>query len=129
MEKLMEPVSRLDVIKAFTLMDDPRDLKVIHIRNNKWSEDNSGQIGVITRSVAVRVLSRSKIDSVEICKIDSVEICKIDSREGIKVFPSGYYVCTFGEVLAGCEYSIKVTYQLRGITATAYLYYIGQDKY
>ena len=76
MEKLMEPVSRLDVIKAFTLMDDPRDLKVIHIRNNKWSEDNSGQIDVITRSVAIRGLSRSKIDS--------VEICKIDSREGIK---------------------------------------------
>ena len=121
MEKLMEPVSRLDVIKAFTLMDDPRDLKVIHIRNNKWPELSSGQIDVITRSVAVRGLSRSKIDS--------VEICKIDSREGIKVFPSGYYVCTFGEVLACCEYSIKVTYQLRGITATVYLYYIGQDKY
>ena len=121
MEKLMEPVSRLDVIKAFTLMDDPRDLKVIHIRNNRWSEDNSGQIDVITRSVAVRGLSRSKIDS--------VEICKIDSREGIKVFPSGYYVCTFCEGLAGCKYSIKVIYQLRGITETAYLYYIGQDNH
>lgn len=121
MEKLMEPVSRLDVIKAFTLMDDPRDLKVIHIRDSRWSEDNSGQIDVITRSVAVRGLSRSKIDS--------VEICKIDSRDGIKVFPSGYYVCIFGEVLACCEYSIKVTYKLRGITATAYLYYIGQDNH
>ena len=121
MEKLMELVSRLDIIKAFTLMDDSRDLKVIHIRNNRWSEDNSGQIDVITRGVAVRGLSRSKIDS--------IEKCKIDSREGIKVFPSGYYVCTFGEVLACCEYSIKVTYQLRGITETAYLYYIGQDNH
>ena len=79
------------------------------------------QIEVIIRGVAVRGLSRSKIDS--------VEICNIDSREGIEVFPSGYYVCTFGEILVCCEYSIKVTYQLRGITETAYLYYIGQDKY
>ena len=121
MEKLMEPVSRLDVIKAFTLMDDPSDLKVIHIRDDRWSEDNSGQTDVITRSVAARGLSRSKTDP--------AEICKIDSREGIKVFPSGYYVCTFGEVLACCEYSVKVTYRLRGITATAYLYYIGQDNH
>lgn len=113
MEKLMEPVSRLDVIKAFTLMDGTRDLKVIHIRDNKWSEDNSGQIDVITKSVVGRI----------------IEKCKIDSREGIKVFPSGYYVCTFGEVLDCCEYSIKVTYQLRGITATAYLYYIGQNNH
>ena len=122
MEKLMEPVSRLDVIKACTLTDDHSDLKVIHIRNNRWFEDNSGQIDVITRSAAVRGLSRSKIDS--------REICKIDSREGIKVFPSGYYVCTFVEVLACREYSTKVTYQLlRGITATAYLYYIDQNNH
>lgn len=120
METLMDVVSRLDIIKAFTLMDNPRDLKVIHIRDNQWSEDNSGQIDVITRGVAVRGLSRSKIDS--------IEKCKIDSRERIKVFPSGYYVCTFGEVLVCCEYSIKVKYILRGITKTAYLYYIGQDK-
>ena len=121
MEKLMEPVSRFYVIKSFIFMKNPRDLKVIHIRDKNWSEDNSGQIDVITRGVAVRGLSRSKIDS--------IEKCKIDSREGIEVFPSGYYVCTFGEVLVCCEYSIKVTYQLRGITETAYLYYIGQDKY
>ena len=121
MEKLMEPVSRLDVIKAFTLMENPRDLKVIHIRNNRWSEDNSGQIDVITRSVATRGITR--------CKIDSIEKCKIASREGIEVFPSGYYVCTYGEVLACCEYSIKVTYQQHGVTDTAYLYYIGQDKH
>ena len=40
MEKLMEPVSRLDVINAFAFIDNPRDLKVIHIRNNRRSEDN-----------------------------------------------------------------------------------------
>lgn len=121
MEKLMEPVSRFYVIKSFILMKNPHDLKVIHIRDKNWSEDNSSQIDIITRGVAVRGLSRSEIDS--------VEICKIDSREGIKVFPSGYYVCTFGEVLVCCEYSIKVTYQLHGITETAYLYYIGQENY
>ena len=113
MEKLMEPVSRLDVIKAFTLMDNPRDLKVIHIRDNKWSKDNSSQIDIIVRSVVGRIIGRYKIAS----------------REGIEVFPSGYYVCTYGEVLACCEYSIKVTYQQHGVTDTAYLYYIGQDKH
>ena len=113
MEKLMEPVSRIDVIKAFTLMDNPRDLKVIHIRDNKWSKDNSSQIDIIVRSVVGRIIGRYKIVS----------------REGIEVFPSGYYVCTYGEVLACCEYSIKVTYQQRGVTDTAYLYYIGQDKH
>ena len=121
MEKLMEPVSRLDVIKAFTLMDNPRDLKVFYIHKNKCTEDNVGQIDAITRSIAVRGLSR--------CKIYPIEKCKIYSEEEIKVFPSGYYVCAFGETLACCEYSIKVIYQLRGITETAYLYYIGQDKY
>ena len=113
MEKLMEPVSRIDVIKAFTLMDNPRDLKVIHIRDNKWSKDNSSQIDIIVRSVVGRIIGRYKIAS----------------REGIEVFPSGYYVCTYGEVLACCEYSIKVTYQQHGVTDTAYLYYIGQDKH
>ena len=109
----MEPVSRIDVIKAFTLMDNPRDLKVIHIRDNKWSKDNSSQIDIIVRSVVGRIIGRYKIAS----------------REGIEVFPSGYYVCTYGEVLACCEYSIKVTYQQHGVTDTAYLYYIGQDKH
>ena len=113
MEKLMEPVSRIDVIKAFTLMDNPRDLKVIHIRDNKWSKDNSSQIDIIVRSVVGRIIGRYKIAS----------------REGIEVFPSGYYVCTYGEVLACCEYSIKVTYQQHGVTDTAYLYYIGQNKH
>ena len=117
MEKLMESVSRLDVIKAITLMDNPRNLKVIHIRNNKWSDDNSKQIEVIVKSVVGRIIGRYKIAS----------------REGIEVFPPGYYVCTFNEVLDGCEYSIEVEYQLKyrlqGITETAYLYYIGQDKY
>ena len=113
MEKLMEPVSRIDVIKAFTLMDNPRDLKVIHICDNKWSKDNSSQIDIIVRSVVGRIIGRYKIAS----------------REGIEVFPSGYYVCTYGEVLACCEYSIKVTYQQHGVTDTAYLYYIGQDKH
>ena len=117
MEKLMEPVSRLDVIKAFTLMDNSRDLKVIHIRNNKWSEDNSKQIEVIVKSVVGRIIGRYKIAS----------------REGIEVFPSGYYVCSYNNVLDGCEYSIKVEYKLkyrlRGVTETVYLYYIGQDKY
>lgn len=121
MEKLMEPVSRINVIKAFTLMDNPRDLKVFNIRKSECTEDNVGQIDVITRSVAVRGLSR--------CKILPIEKCKIYSEEKIKVFPSGYYVCAFGETLACCEYSIIVVYQLHGITETAYLYYIGQDEY
>ena len=108
----MEPVSRFDVIKAFTLMDSPRDLKVIHIRNDKWPEDNSKQVEVIVKSVVGRIIGRYKIAS----------------RERIEVFPSGYYVCT-DEELAGCEYLIEVIYQLHGITETAYLYYIGQDKY
>ena len=110
MEKLMEPVSRLDVIRAFTLMDNPRDLKVIHIRNNKWSDDNSKQIDVIVQSVVGHITGRYKIDS----------------REGIEVFPSGYYVCT-NEELAGCEYSIEVEYQVQRVIKLAYLYYIGQD--
>lgn len=113
METLMDVVSRLDIIKAFTLMDNPRDLKVIHIRDNQWSEDNSKQVDVILRSVVGRIIGRYEIAF----------------REIIKVISSGYYVCTYGEVLDCCVYSIKVTYQLQSITKTAYLYYIGQDNH
>lgn len=114
MEKktLMDVVSRLDIIKAFTLIDNSRDLKVIHIRGNQWSEDNSKQVDVIIKSVVGRIIGRYMIAF----------------REIIKVIPSGYYVCSYNQVLDCCEYSVKVTYQLRGITKTAYLYYIGQDK-
>lgn len=114
MEKktLMDVVSRLDIIKAFTLMNNPRDLKVIHIRDNQWSEDNSKQVDVIIRSVVGRIIGRYMIAF----------------REIIKVIPSGYYVCSYNQVLDCCEYSIRVEYILRGITKTAYLYYIGQDK-
>ena len=113
MKKLMEPVSRLDVIKAFSLMINPFDLEVIHIRDNKYSKDNSSQIEVIVKSVVGRITGRYEIVS----------------REGIEVFPSGYYVCSYNEALIGCKYSIKVTYQLRArnILKAAYLYYIGQD--
>lgn len=111
MKKLMEPVSRLDVIKAFMFMCDPHNIKVIHIPDDQWSKDNSSQIDIITKSVTF-------------CR---VKTCKIDSREGLKVFPSGYYVCAYHEKLNYCEYSIKVIYQLHGVTNTAYLYYIGQD--
>ena len=116
MEKLMEPVSRLDVIKAFTLMQNPQDLRVIHIRDNKWSADNSGQIAILIKGVT----------STDIQKVGNY---KIASRERIEVFPSGYYVCTYGEKLDLCEYSIEVIYRLQGITEVAYLYYIGQDNH
>ena len=112
MEKLMQPVSRFYVIKSFIFMKNPRDLKVIHIRDNQWSDDNSKQVDVIIRSVVGRIIGRYMIAF----------------REIIKVIPSGYYVCSYNEVLDCCEYSIRVEYILRGITKTAYLYYIGQDK-
>ena len=41
MKKLMEPVSRLDVIKAFTFMNYPNNVRVIRVDDKNWSEDNS----------------------------------------------------------------------------------------
>ena len=120
MKKLMEPVSRLDVIKAFTFMNYPNNVRVIRVDDKNWSEDNSKQLDFMLK----KAVGFQKF-------IDNSRVSAHD--RDITVYPSGYYVCTYDEVLDRCEYSIKIEYPVntfKGQTIEkVYLYYIGQDNH
>lgn len=114
MEKLMESVSRIDVMKSYASVCYEDNVgNIMQISGENWSDDNSKQLNYILENAVGQ---------------DYMGSAKITVPEDVTVFPSGYYACVFNEELYLCEYSIKIEYETENGIEVTYLYYLGQYK-